>query len=98
LCHQKFHNQQCQTISSRSKNHLLDIQQQQYPTLILHNITMHTCPICIVHGCNFITSKRCELDILDSNFNHFFHFMVDMFCFFLANPIRLMLSGHRSKF
>jgi hypothetical protein len=52
LCHQRIHNQQCQTISSRSKVHLLDIQQQGYLTPILHNIIMHICPTCIIHVCN----------------------------------------------
>jgi hypothetical protein len=33
---------------------MLHIQQQRYITTILHNITMHTCPICIIHGSDLI--------------------------------------------
>jgi len=81
-----------------SRKHLLDIQQQWYSTPILHNITMHTCPTCIVHGCNSITSKRYKLGILDINFSYFSHFMVYVFCHFPASPVRLMFFGHKSKF
>lgn len=40
---------------------------------ILHNVSMHTCPTCIIHGCDFITCKGCKLDIIDDNFNDLFH-------------------------
>jgi hypothetical protein len=98
LCHQRIHNQQCQTISSRSRKHLLDTQQQGYLTPILHNITQHTCPTCIIHGCNLITSKRYKLGILNNNFNCFSHLMVYVFCHFPASPIRPNFFGDRSKF
>jgi hypothetical protein len=98
LCHQRIHNQLCQTISFRSTKHLLDIQQQWYLTPILHNIAMHTCPTCIIHGCNFITSKRYKLGILDSNFSHFSYFMVYVFYHFPPSPIRPIFLGTNRSF
>ncbi len=67
-------------------------------TPILHNITMHTCPICIIHGSNFIISLKYKLGILDNNFSGFSHPMVNVFCHFLANRVRPFFFRDRSKF
>jgi hypothetical protein len=98
LCHQIIHNQQYQTISSISRKHLLETQQKRYLTPILHNITMHISPTCIVHGCNFITSKRYKLDVVDNNFNHFSHSMVYVFCHFSTNLVSQIFSRHILNF
>ncbi len=38
---------------------------QWYPTLILHNVAMQTCLTYIIHGYNFITSKKNKVGNLD---------------------------------
>jgi len=40
---------------------MLQIQQQSYVTPILHNVTMHTCPTCIIHGSDLIQVKDTNL-------------------------------------
>jgi hypothetical protein len=37
---------------------MFHIQQQVYVTLILHNVTMHTCRTCIIHGDDLITNVK----------------------------------------
>jgi hypothetical protein len=81
-----------------SRKHLLDIQQQWYLTPILHNITMHTCPTYIVHGCNSITSRRYKLGILDINFSCFSHFMVYVFCHFQLTLLNQCFLGTNQSF
>jgi hypothetical protein len=52
---------------------MLHIQEQGYLTPILQNVSMHTCPTCIIYGCDFIACKGYTLDIMDDNFNGLFH-------------------------
>ncbi len=73
LCHQKIHDYHSQNINLKSIYHMLHIQQQGYLTPFLHNVSMHICPTCVIHGCDFITCKGYKLDIMDDNFNGLFH-------------------------
>jgi hypothetical protein len=62
----KTHNQQIQIINPKSKQHLLHIQQQWYPTPILHNVIMHIHATYVIHGCHLITNKKNEIGIMDN--------------------------------
>jgi len=36
---------------------------------IMHNVKIHTCPICVIHNCDFITIEKDKVGILDKKLN-----------------------------
>lgn len=93
-CFKSFcHDQQSQVVSSISREHLLHIQQQRYFTPILHNVTMLTCPTCIVHGCDPITSKRNKVGILNNKLSCLKNFIMYVYYNLLTNPSYQFFGG-----
>jgi len=99
LCIQKFMSKKIKLLVPNLKT-LAKSQQQGYLTPIFQNITIHTCPIYIFHGCDLITSKKYKLHILD-NLKCFYlmdHLIVLVFYFFPTNLIKAMVFRDRLDF
>jgi len=99
LCIQKFMSKKIKLLVPNLKT-LAKSQQQGYLTPIFQNITIHTCPIYIFHGCDLITSKKYKLHILD-NLKCFYlmdYLIVLVFYFFPTNLIKAMVFRDRLDF